>query len=185
MNVIPPTHSAASRSLVRGWGVFCSKFWGWCSHKLWTTEFWSARFRLNFTPQDFFWSENSVKNYQSSYPVGLSDITRCSLSDLTQLLLETKTAWHLQTHFDVWDCWTYLVMNTKPPSIPWSNLSLICVFTQVLQKLGKTMETKDEQFELCSQSLNKQQVEQQKIISSRLSLCKSLRMRVLSCLFLP
>lgn len=31
---------------------------------------------------------------------------------------------------------------------------------QVLQKLGKTMETKDEQFELCSQKLNKQQVPQ-------------------------
>lgn len=29
---------------------------------------------------------------------------------------------------------------------------------QVLQKLGKTMETKDEQFELCFQNLNKQQV---------------------------
>lgn len=32
------------------------------------------------------------------------------------------------------------------------------VFSQVLQKLGKTMETKDEQFELCFQNLNKQQV---------------------------
>lgn len=31
---------------------------------------------------------------------------------------------------------------------------------QVLQKLGKTMETKDEQFELCFQNLNKQQVPQ-------------------------
>ncbi|CAF96942.1 unnamed protein product [Tetraodon nigroviridis] len=30
---------------------------------------------------------------------------------------------------------------------------------KVLQKLGKTMETKDEQFELCSQNLNKQQVD--------------------------
>ncbi|XP_068598515.1 bridging integrator 2b [Brachionichthys hirsutus] len=30
---------------------------------------------------------------------------------------------------------------------------------KVLQKLGKTMETKDEQFELCSQSLNKQQID--------------------------
>ncbi|CAJ1051150.1 bridging integrator 2b isoform X1 [Xyrichtys novacula] len=30
---------------------------------------------------------------------------------------------------------------------------------KVLQKLGKTMETKDEQFELCCQSLNKQQVD--------------------------
>nr|XP_040060428.1 bridging integrator 2b isoform X1 [Gasterosteus aculeatus aculeatus] len=30
---------------------------------------------------------------------------------------------------------------------------------KVLQKLGKTMETKDEQFELCFQSLNKQQVD--------------------------
>ncbi|XP_032405644.1 bridging integrator 2-like [Xiphophorus hellerii] len=29
---------------------------------------------------------------------------------------------------------------------------------KVLQKLGKTMETKDEQFELCFQNLNKQQV---------------------------
>ncbi|MED6239124.1 Bridging integrator 2, partial [Ataeniobius toweri] len=28
---------------------------------------------------------------------------------------------------------------------------------KVLQKLGKTMETKDEQFELCFQDLNKQQ----------------------------
>lgn len=32
------------------------------------------------------------------------------------------------------------------------------VLSQVLQKLGKTMETKDEQFELCFQNLNKQQV---------------------------
>lgn len=95
VNVIPPTHSGATRSLVRGWGVFSSKSWGWCSPKLWTTEFWSTRFRLNLTPQGFFWSDNSVKNYQSSYPLGLSDITRCSLSDLRQLLLETKTAWHL------------------------------------------------------------------------------------------
>ncbi|XP_010772813.1 bridging integrator 2-like, partial [Notothenia coriiceps] len=31
------------------------------------------------------------------------------------------------------------------------------VLSQVLQKLGKTMETKDEQFEVCVQSLNKQQ----------------------------
>nr|XP_046240796.1 bridging integrator 2b isoform X2 [Scatophagus argus] len=30
---------------------------------------------------------------------------------------------------------------------------------KVLQKLGKTMETKDEQFELCSQNLNKQQID--------------------------
>ncbi|XP_060897446.1 bridging integrator 2b isoform X2 [Labrus mixtus] len=30
---------------------------------------------------------------------------------------------------------------------------------KVLQKLGKTMETKDEQFELCCQSLNKQQID--------------------------
>lgn len=34
------------------------------------------------------------------------------------------------------------------------------MYPQVLQKLGKTMETKDEQFELCSQNLIKQQVPQ-------------------------
>lgn len=34
------------------------------------------------------------------------------------------------------------------------------IYPQVLQKLGKTMETKDEQFELCSQNLTKQQVPQ-------------------------
>lgn len=34
------------------------------------------------------------------------------------------------------------------------------MYPQVLQKLGKTMETKDEQFELCSQNLTKQQVPQ-------------------------
>lgn len=61
-------------------------------------QFWSAHSRLNFTPQDYFWSKNSVKNYQSSYPVGLSDITKCSLSDLTQLLLETQKVWCRTVH---------------------------------------------------------------------------------------
>lgn len=32
------------------------------------------------------------------------------------------------------------------------------IVLQVLQKLGKTMETKDEQFEQCATNLNKQQV---------------------------
>lgn len=36
------------------------------------------------------------------------------------------------------------------------NLNIL--FTQVLQKLGKTVETKDEYFEVCLQNLNKQQV---------------------------
>lgn len=35
----------------------------------------------------------------------------------------------------------------------------LLLLTQVLQKLGKTMETKDEQFEQCSQSVSKQQVQ--------------------------
>lgn len=37
-------------------------------------------------------------------------------------------------------------------------ISLVCVCLQVLQKLGKTMETKDEQFEDCANNLNRQQV---------------------------
>lgn len=39
-------------------------------------------------------------------------------------------------------------------------LTLVLSFdlSQVLQKLGKSIETKDEQFELCFQNLNKQQV---------------------------
>lgn len=54
----------------------------------------------------------------------------------------------------------HLVFNTL--YILWLNC-LTCVSLQVLQKLGKAVETKDEQFELCAQSLNKQQVQQWKI----------------------
>lgn len=86
----------------------------------------------------------------------------CSLSNVTRLLLPIRNVGSRPGHI-CWSTprplWTYSTLMCE--CVLWSNC-LICVPPQVLQKLGKAVETKDEQFELCSQSLNKQQVQQQR-----------------------